>query len=218
MKVSGSHTLAAPRDEVFDALLDPAILARTLPGCQQMEVTGKDRYSVTVNAGVASIKGTYTGSVTLLDAVSPESYRMKAEGSGGPGTVSADATVRLEVDGESTVVHYDADAVVGGMIGGVGQRMLQGVAKKTAGEFFGNVEQAISGAPMAQPVEEPEAADVGAGPAATPGERQVGQVFAGTSAAPAAGSGAGSTDLLIAALVGAGIALVGVLVGRRSAR
>lgn len=213
MKVAGSHTVKAPRQRVYDALQDPAVLARTLPGCQQLEVTDDDTYRATVTAGVASVKGTYTGSVVLLDRTAPESYRMKASGAGAPGTISADATIRLEDNGDGTVVHYDADAIVGGMIGGVGQRMLQGVARRTAGEFFGNIERELTGQPVL-PVDQ-----VGEHPEAEPGTRArpaTGTVFAG--APERQGVGADRTELLVAALVGAAIALIGVLIGRRTSR
>lgn len=217
MKVAGTHTVQAPRQRVYEALQDPAVLARTLPGCQQLEVTDDDTYRATITAGVASVKGTYTGSVVLLDRSEPESYRMKASGAGAPGTISADASIRLEDDGEGTVVHYDADAIVGGMIGGVGQRMLQGVARKTAGEFFGNIERELTGRPVMpadQVGEAVEAEPEGPSPAAAAPSR--GTVFAG---APAGGPAGGDrTELLVAALLGAVIALVGVLIGRRTAR
>lgn len=215
MKVAGSHTLQASRQRVYDALQDPAVLARTLPGCQQLEVTDEDTYRATVTAGVASVRGTYAGSVVLLDRTAPESYRMQASGAGAPGTISADAIIRLEEDGDGTVVHYEADAIVGGMIGGVGQRMLQGVARKTAGEFFSNVERELTGRPMmpADQVggeQEPEPRTVTA-----PAQPSRGTVFAGT-APQRERAGADRSELLVAALFGAAIALLGVLVGRRT--
>lgn len=209
MKVAGSHTVKSPRQRVYDALQDPEVLARTLPGCQQLEVTGDDTYRATVTAGVASVKGTYTGSVVLLDRTAPESYRMKASGAGAPGTISADATIRLEDNGDGTVIHYDADAIVGGMIGGVGQRMLQSVARRTAGEFFDNIERELTGTPVLPADQVGEQAE----PAA-PGRAATGTVFAG--APPRERAGADRTELLVAALVGAVIALLGVLVGRRT--
>lgn len=211
MNVAGSHTVQAPRQRVYDALQDPEVLARTLPGCQQLEVTDDDTYRATVTAGVASVKGTYTGSVVLLDRTAPESYRMKASGAGAPGTISADATIRLEDNGDGTVIHYDADAIVGGMIGGVGQRMLQGVARRTAGEFFDNIERELTGAAVLPADQVGE--EAGAEPAA-PARPAAGTVFPGATQRERAG--ADRTELLVAALVGAAIALIGVLIGRRT--
>ncbi|MEU7004820.1 carbon monoxide dehydrogenase subunit G [Nonomuraea sp. NPDC046570] len=140
MKVEGSAVLGIERDRVWDALQDPAVLVRTIPGCERLEETGPDTYRMTVSAGVASIKGVYEGEVALSGHARPEGFVMRARGQGAPGTVDATVRVRLsEVDG-GTRIDYDADAVVGGMIGGVGQRMLGSVAKRTAGEFFAAVE------------------------------------------------------------------------------
>jgi uncharacterized protein len=217
VNVSGSYSLPVPRDRVWEALQDPAVLARTLPGCESLEVTGPDAYTATVNAGVASVKGTYRGTVEMLDKEAPARYRLTAEGSGAPGTIRADAVVRLDEDTDGTTISYDADAVVGGMIGGVGQRMLAGVAKKTAGDFFAAVERELVHGPVSAPAAAPPLE--AAGPAAAGAEvaPQVGQVYSG--AAPAApATDRRVVELLLAAVVGAAIALVGVAVGRRGAR
>ena len=146
MMVSGSATLNASPDAVWRALNDPAVLVRTIPGCQRLEAVGEDAYTMTVTAGVASIKGVYTGQVRLSDHQPPDSFVLTASGSGAPGTVSADVRVKLtDAGGGTTSLSYDADAIVGGMIGGVGQRMLTGVAKKTAGEFFAAVDDVLNG-------------------------------------------------------------------------
>ncbi len=146
MKVSGSAVLNAPRERVWQALNDPAVLVRTIPGCQRLEAIGDDAYAMTLTAGVASIKGVYSGEVRITDQAPPDTFVLKAKGSGTPGTVSASVLVSLAASPDATTtLTYDADAVVGGMIGGVGQRMLTGVAKKTAGEFFSGVDDVLTG-------------------------------------------------------------------------
>lgn len=225
MKVSGEHTIAAGRQEVWNALQDPAVLARTLPGCEALEVTGPDAYAATITAGVASVKGTYQGQVTLGDLQAPSSYTLVATGAGAPGTVRAEARVSLEEgDGATTTVRYDADAVVGGMIGGVGQRMLASVAKRTAGEFFGAVERDLlhgPGEPTPAPAH-PTPLDAGAAAAPAGDQRaevQVGKVFHAAASRPRPGGDDRRVpELTIALVVGAAIALLGVLVGRRSVR
>ena len=189
MKVSGDATLHAPIERVWQALNDPGVLVRTIPGCERLEATGPDSYAMTVTAGVASIKGTYSGEVKLSDQRPPASFVLSASGAGAPGTVSTEVQVRLsQVDG-STRLTYDADAVVGGVIGGVGQRMLAGVARKTAGEFFAAVDDVLTGkAPAA------------AASAEAPG------VFVAPATPAREGFGRG-------VVVGAAIALAGVLVG-----
>lgn len=207
MKVTGAATLHGSRDEVWRALNDPAVLVRTIPGCTRLEEIGPDAYRMTVAAGVASIKGVYTGEVRLTDQQPPDTFVLRAQGAGGPGTVSADVTVALSGSGDGgTTLTYDADAIVGGMIGGVGQRMLSGVAKKTAGEFFAAVDDVLTG-------KAPSAVSPGAdaGPAAGSGAVSSGVFDApGARSARVAAAGAG---FLPGALVGAGAALVGVIVG-----
>jgi carbon monoxide dehydrogenase subunit G len=203
VKVTGTAMLQAPRDDVWKALNDPAILVRTIPGCLQLEEVGPDSYRMTITAGVASIKGTYQGDVSLTDQQQPGSFMLRASGAGAPGTVSADVKVSLaDVDG-ATRLDYDADAVVGGMIGGVGQRVLSGVAKKTAGEFFKAVDDVLTGkAPtIPSPRGEPQAVSAMAGN--SPG------VFT----APAAAGSVGGSEFVKGAVFGAAVALAGVLVG-----
>ncbi|MCW2940422.1 MAG: carbon monoxide dehydrogenase [Actinomycetia bacterium] len=158
MKVNGSATLAAPVALVWDALRDPAVLVRTIPGCESLRTVGPDTYAMTVSAGVASIKGTYVGEVALADPDPPHSFVLRARGQGAPGTVDATVMVRLSQADSGTLIDYDADATVGGMIGGVGQRMLGTVARRTAGEFFAAVERSLTEQPVA--VVEPAAAGV----------------------------------------------------------
>ncbi len=221
MKIAGNAVLHAPAEQVWAALNDPAVLVRTIPGCQQLEAIGEDSYAMTVSAGVASIKGVYQGKVALHDQQPPGSFRLKASGAGAPGTVSADVLVSLVDAGDGTTrLDYDADAVVGGMVGGVGQRMLTGVAKKTAGEFFSAVDKVLTGTespgaafsvvPSAAAVSSTSATSPTGGSAATSAGQ--GRVFAAPAAVTATSTG-GSRDLLTGAVVGAAAALLGVLVG-----
>ena len=146
MKISGTAALKATPQQVWDAFHDPEVLARCLPGCESLTEVGPDEYAMTVTAGVAAIKGTYEGKVALLDPHHPERFTMKAQGAGGPGTVDADVVVHLAPSAAGgTDLSYDADAAVGGMIGGVGQRMLSGVTRKMAGQFFEAVDDDIAG-------------------------------------------------------------------------
>jgi carbon monoxide dehydrogenase subunit G len=204
MKFTGENVLAAPVEKAWDALLDPAVLVRTIPGCERLEATGENAYAMTVTAGVASIKGTYAGSCQLGDLVEHESLVMKLDGAGAPGTIGATVNVRFTPEGSSTRISYDADAVVGGMIGGVGQRMLTSVSRRMAGEFFGNVDTVLAGG-GAVPVEAAAGGPVVA-PAGTP--VGAGQVF--TAPAPAAAS---RQEFLTGVAVGAGLVVLGVVVG-----
>ncbi len=195
MKVSGTHTFAAPVAEVWRAVNDPAVLARTLPGCESLTELGPDSYALRVTAGVAAIKGTYEGTVALADKVEPASFTMTAKAAGAPGTVAADVRVALApATSGGTELTYDADAVVGGVIGGVGQRMLVGVTRRMAEEFFRAVD-----------------ADITAGGLV--------EVSPGPATVYAAGRGRvdrdplGDRGFVLGLVTGGGLVLVGVLVG-----
>ncbi|MDN5854219.1 MAG: carbon monoxide dehydrogenase subunit G [Actinomycetia bacterium] len=205
MKVAGEAVLNAPVDRVWNALLDPQVLVRTIPGCERLETTGENAYAMTVTAGVASIKGTYAGTCELKDLKPHESLVMKAAGSGAPGTVSTDVVVGFADQGDGTTrITYDADAVVGGMVGGVGQRMLTSVSKRMAGEFFGSVDDVLSGTAPAE-----VAAD-----APQPGEPAVAAAPGQTFAAPVRTAAAGTPEEFVkGVLLGAGLVLAGVVVG-----
>lgn len=216
MKVTGSAVLHAPRDRVWAAINDPEVLVRTIPGCRQLERVGPDAYQATVLAGVASIKGTYSGEVKLTDQVEPESFVLHASGAGAPGTITTDVQVRLtEVEDGNTRLDYDADAVVGGMIGGVGQRMLTSAAKRTAAEFFTAVDDVLTGR-----------AELAAPAVGVPGVTGEPIEIAGTveeerrvyTAPPRERPGAPIGTVLGAAVLGALIALAGVIVGWLVAR
>jgi len=207
MKISGQNTIDAPVEKVWEALLDPRVLVATIPGCEQLESTGENAYAMTVTAGVAAIKGTYNGSCSLSDLQERESLVMTLQGAGAPGTVDATVQVRFrEPATGQTEISYDADAVVGGMVGGVGQRMLSSVSKRMAGEFFSNVGQAIA-----------SPAGVATGSTGGGAEVSTGSTLGGPSVftAPAKTGGISSRDDFVKGIaVGAGLVLLGVVAGR----
>ena len=149
MKFTGDATCTHPVEQVWDALLDPAVLVATIPGCERLEATGENAYAMTVTAGVAAIKGTYAGSCELSDLAAAQLAGDEAAGRRrARHHRRRPSTSRFADDGDgTTTVAYDADAVVGGMVGGVGQRMLTSVSRRMAGEFFGNVDGVLTGRP-----------------------------------------------------------------------
>jgi carbon monoxide dehydrogenase subunit G len=209
VNLDGSAVLHASPEDVWQALTDPAVLARTIPGCLSLERVGEDSYRMNVTAGVGAVKGTYAGEVHLTDQERPRSYVMHASGAGAPGQVRATVTIELVPDGDGTVLTYSADAVVGGPVAGVGQRMITGVAKRLAAQFFTAVDAELSGtvvpiaaAPSAAAVSR---TDDEAAPAPQP------QVFTGKAGVPA-----GASDLrtlALGAVGGSALTLLGVAVG-----
>ena len=136
MKLSGTYTLAAPRDKVFAAVTDPAVLQRVIDGCEKMVKTGEDSYDAHLKIGVAGLKGSYVGKVQLKDLKAPESYTLTIEGKGGPGFVKGEAKVQLADKAGSTEVRCEAEAQVGGMIAALGSRLIEPAAKKMMDDFF----------------------------------------------------------------------------------
>jgi len=144
MKLEGSYEVKAPRQKVWSAFLDPEILQKAIPGCEKLEMVGPDEYKATLKIGVAAVKGTFEGKVRLSDKKPSDSYRLAAEGSGGPGFLRADTLISLaDIEG-GTRVSYSADVQVGGLIAGVGQRMLGGVSKMMADQFFTRMSEQLT--------------------------------------------------------------------------
>ena len=143
MKVEGVQDLPAARERVWIMLMDPAVLARCLPGCEKLEPAGENSYKASLKVGVASIKGGYTGTITLSDLNQPASYKMTLEGKGSPGFVRGVAAVKLEDEGGTTELRYSGEVQVGGLIASIGQRMLQGMATTMLHQFFAAFEKEV---------------------------------------------------------------------------
>ncbi len=207
MKINGSSVLHAPPGRVWQAITDPDVLARVIPGCDGLTPVAADRFRLTVTLGVASIKGSYTGEVSFSDMSAPRSLTMRANGSGAPGTIDTTVAVTLtELAETSTRVDYAADAVIGGMVGGVGQRVLAAVAKRTADAFFVAIDGTLTAPQLPAVAELPTAA------AELP-------MAAGPGLAPAPiGHRPGGWELAAATAAGAFSMLVGVLIGIRIGR
>ena len=135
MELTGEHRFAAPRQRVWDCMLDPEVLQQCLPGCEALDVTGPDEYTATMKIGVGMIRGTFQGRVKISEKNEPSSYRMLVEGTGKQGQVSGEGTLELsEVDG-GTLVSYAGDANVRGMLARVGARVMQPAARQIVGQF-----------------------------------------------------------------------------------
>ena len=144
-----SHTFDAPRTAVWDAMLDPEVLARVIPGVQHFERVAEDRYDATLKLGLPAVRGEYRGQVRIRDKEQdPERYSYVLEGSGRgtQGWVEGSARIALmETDGR-TRMDADVEARIGGRIAGVAQRMMEGVAKMLAEEFFASFGRELAGA------------------------------------------------------------------------
>lgn len=188
MDFSGEYRIPAPRQKVWEALNDPAILQQAIPGCESLEKTSDTEMKAQVRMRIGPVSAKFGGKVTLSDFDPPASYRISGEGQGGAaGFAKGGALVKLAEDGADTVLTYTADAQVGGKIAQVGARLIEGTAKKLADEFFGKFAELV-GTPA-------EAQSVSA--AATPGMTPV----VAQSAQPATSATRGMNHWLI---IGAG--------------
>src|SRR6185369_4300103 len=125
MKVEGSHQLGASRQRVYQALIDPEVLKRCIPGCEKLEKTGDNTFAATLRTGVGSIKGLFNGNVRLEDLREPEHFRIVVDGKGAPGFLKGSGDLDLMEESDGTKVNYSGDVQIGGTIAGVGQRMIQ---------------------------------------------------------------------------------------------
>jgi carbon monoxide dehydrogenase subunit G len=137
MDMSGSQRIEAPRETVWEALNDPEVLKQCIPGCQEISKNSPTDMTAKAVLKIGPVKATFSGKVTLSDLDPPNGYTISGEGQGGvAGFAKGGARVRLEPDGEATVLHYDVKADVGGKIAQLGARLIDGTAKKLAAEFF----------------------------------------------------------------------------------
>lgn len=167
MDISGSYTLYAPREEVWKALLDPETLKRAVPGCESLEPIGENEYAVRMNVGVAGVRGIYDGTLQVLDAQKPASYRMVVDGAGTRGILHGDGTLHLEAkDAGTTVVRYTGQAQLGGGIASVGMRMAGGAANMLIRQYFVRLAGLLPNMPATAEAPAPAMAATASAPAA----------------------------------------------------
>jgi len=144
MKLDGTYTFEAPRKLVWDTLQDPEALRNAIPGVEAFEKIGPDEYNAKMKIGVAAIKGTYTSKIRVFDQQEPSHYKLSIDATGSPGFVKGEGTFELLEDGpDKTTINWSGDAQIGGLVAGVGQRMLGGVAKMTVGQLWKAMESQI---------------------------------------------------------------------------
>jgi hypothetical protein len=152
MELAGEQLIPLPQSRVWDALNDPQILGACIPGCESIKQVADNQYTIVMMAAVGPVKAKFNGNLTLSDINPPNSYSLAFTGSGGvAGFGKGGAKVSLIPDGTGTKLVYHADAQVGGKLAQVGSRLIDGVAKKMAEEFFTRFNAAITPAPEAAP-------------------------------------------------------------------
>ncbi len=146
MDMTGEQLIARPQAEVWVGLNDPAILKACIPGCDLVERVSENEYRMAMTAAVGPVKAKFNGKLLLTDINPPNSYTLSFEGSGGAaGFGKGIARVALAPDGAGTRLSYEANAQIGGKLAQVGSRLVDGVAKKMADEFFHRFNEQLAG-------------------------------------------------------------------------
>ncbi|MNS65901.1 Carbon monoxide dehydrogenase subunit G (CoxG) [compost metagenome] len=173
MEMNQSQRLPVPQQVAWEALNDTELLKHCIPGCESIEPDGDNAYQLALTAAVGPVKARFKGRMALEDIQAPDSYTIRFDGQGGAaGFGKGSAQVRLEPDGDETVLTYTVNAHVGGKIAQIGSRLVDAAARKMADTFFARFTEAVTpdatdetpaaeGAPAAaagdnEPTEEPK--------------------------------------------------------------
>ena len=147
MEITGEQLIPKPQRQTWDAICDPAVLQVCIPGCESMEQVSDSEFQLLMAAKVGPVSAKFKGKITLANVDIPNAYTLIFEGQGGvAGFAKGQADVKLTPDGEATRLSYVAKATVGGKIAQVGSRLVDGVAKKLAENFFSAFNKHLSGA------------------------------------------------------------------------
>ena len=146
MTMSGAYQLAAPRDVVWAKLNDADVLKACIPGCEELEKVSDTEFRAVAKMKVGPVSARFKGRVTLSDLDQPNGYKIAGEGEGGvAGFAKGGATVTLADQDGGTALTYEVEAQIGGKLAQLGQRLINGSAKKLADEFFSNFAEAVQG-------------------------------------------------------------------------
>ena len=143
MQISGTYRFNASPDIVWARLMDPAVIAACIPGCNALEPDGENRFRAKLTVALSAIAGTYDGTVTLSDLVPGASYRLTAAGEGRPGFIKGDSLVSLLPDGPATIVYVSGTLQIGGTIARLGQRLIGSVSQMMMDRFFGCLQSKV---------------------------------------------------------------------------
>ena len=158
MEMTGEQLIPLPQQRVWEALNDPQVLKACIPGCESIERVSDTEYKVAMTASVGPVKARFSGKLLLADLNPPHSYSLAFEGSGGTaGFGKGSAKVSLTPEGSTTRLAYTASASVGGKLAQVGSRLIDGVARKMADDFFARFNATVAPAVQAEAPASPSA-------------------------------------------------------------
>ena len=136
MKISGVHAVPADPLRTYELLQDPVVLARAMPGCNQLDPIGPGEYEMRMKVIISSIQGLFTGRIRVADPAPPTGFRLVVEGSGKVGFMRGEGLLSLSPVNGATEIRYDGEVQLGGVIASVGQRMIDAAAKMVIRKFF----------------------------------------------------------------------------------
>lgn len=143
MQITGKHSIALSREIVWAALLDPVVIKQALPGCDQLVETGQNAYQAQINIRVGPVTGAFESRFSLTNLKPPESYKLIIQGRGQAGFLDANGEIRLEENGEATLLHYHMDASVGGRVASFGQRLIESTGRLVARQGLKKLDAAL---------------------------------------------------------------------------
>ena len=145
MTMTGEYQLPVPPQTVWEKLNDPATLKASIPGCEQLDKTSDTEFTAVATTKIGPVKTKFKGKVTLSDIDPPNGYKISGQGDGGvAGFAKGGATVKLAPKDGGTLLTYSVEAQIGGKLAQLGQRLINGAAKKVADDFFKNFAAAVS--------------------------------------------------------------------------
>lgn len=146
MKIDGKHELDIDRQSVWNGLNDHELLARCIPGCEKLERTGENEYSIIVTARIGPIKTRFNGSISMTDIQEPKSYKLVFSGSGGSaGSAKGETSINLvESDNKKTVLEYHSSVAVTGKLAQIGTKLVDSAARSYADQFFSSFTNVLS--------------------------------------------------------------------------
>ena len=163
MRITGSYTLDAPREQIWPLLFDPASLLQAIPGGEQIEAVGPDEYRGRVNLRLAAVGGQYDTSIKILEQIRPSHCRMSGDASGAGGSVKGEVVFDLQEAAPGTLVTYEGDAEIAGPLAGMNSRFVEGVAQTLVRQALGQLNAQLQSATAAQipaSIDTPEHRDV----------------------------------------------------------
>ncbi|HEX3063819.1 MAG TPA: carbon monoxide dehydrogenase subunit G [Usitatibacter sp.] len=144
MEMTGERRLPVGRQAAWDALNDPEMIRKSMPGCESMERT-PEGYALVMRASLGPVNAKFKGKLWLEDVVQPERYTLRFSGDGvAAGFASGAAHVKLTDDGDGTLMAYEVKAQVGGKLAQLGSRLVDSAARKMADAFFAEFEKAVA--------------------------------------------------------------------------